>query len=174
MNLDQRCAPVKLIVSDVDGVMTDGRVVLDPQGNELKRFHIRDGLGIKLWQRAGGSFAIVTGRTSTALEARAKELGVEILHQGVSEKMPVVEAIAESQGLAAEQVAAIGDDLPDLPVIRRFGLGIAVADACDELRDEADYVTERLGGSGAVRETIEMIMRSQGRWDSLVKEVFGS
>lgn len=169
MNVTERCQAIELILSDVDGVLTDGGVIFDNKGIETKRFHIRDGSGIKLWQRAGGKFGLITGRTSHIVEIRAGELGIEIVRQGTEHKLAAVGEVLGEQRYRPEQVCYIGDDLPDLPVVRHVGLGVAVADACEELRKQAHYVTTAPGGHGAVRETIEKILKSQGRWTDLVR-----
>jgi YrbI family 3-deoxy-D-manno-octulosonate 8-phosphate phosphatase len=169
MNLDPRCQPIELVLSDVDGVLTDGRVVLDNKGVETKRFHVRDGVGIRLWQKAGYRFGVITQRSSQILKMRAAELGVEIVRQGTDDKLTTTRAILAELGLTPEQVCYIGDDLPDLPVIRAVGLGVAVADAAAELREAAHCVTTAAGGAGAVRETIELILKTQRRWDDVIQ-----
>ncbi len=169
MNLEPRCQSIELLLSDVDGVLTDGGVVFDNQGTETKVFNIRDGLGIRLWQRSGNRFGLVTGRSSRIVERRAVELDIDLLRQGIQDKLPVVREIIESLSLKPAQVAYIGDDLPDLPVLNYVGLGVAVADACDEVREAADLVTQLEGGRGAVRETIEVILKHQGRWTEILK-----
>jgi len=173
MKLDQRCQAVRLILSDVDGVLTDGGVILDNRGIETKTFHIRDGTGIKIWRRAGYRFGLVTGRNSHIVQLRAAELDVEIVRQGVDDKLRVVKQIIDELGLAPESACYIGDDLPDLPVIRSVGLGVAVADAAEEVRREAHYTTSVAGGKGAVREAIEMILKNQRRWDDLILKYQG-
>ncbi len=160
---------IELILSDVDGVLTDGGVVFDNQGIEIKRFHIRDGLGIKLWQRAGYRFGLVTGRASHIVRLRAAELGIEIVRQGVDEKLPAVQQIMTELKLRPDQVCYVGDDLPDLPAMRAVGLAVTVADASQELRDAAGYITTAQGGCGAIRETIEMILKGQQRWTDLIQ-----
>ncbi|MEX0586004.1 MAG: HAD hydrolase family protein [Pirellulales bacterium] len=165
--------PIELLLADVDGVLTDGRLAFDNQGIETKQFHIRDGLGIKLWQRAGHRFGVITSRTSQIVKVRAAELGVEIVRQGFEEKLPVVKELLGQLALTSRQVAYIGDDLPDLPVLGFVGLGIAVADATREVRAGARHVTEAAGGAGAVREVVEMILQAQGRWDDLVSKYRG-
>lgn len=172
MKLDERCQPIELILSDVDGVLTDGSVVFNNQGVEIKQFHIRDGSGIKLWQRAGCRFGVITGRSSHIVEIRCAELGIEIVRQGMEEKLGIARDIIAELGLRAEQVCYIGDDLPDLPVLRHVGLAIAVADACPEVRQAAHYVTTAPGGRGAVREAIEWILKSQRRWDDLIQRYY--
>jgi len=170
MTLDERCGRIRLILSDVDGVLTDGSVMLDNRGIEIKRYHIRDGVGIRLWQRAGYRFGLVTGRNSHSVQLRAAELGVEIVRQGVEDKWPSVEKIAKEFGLEADAVCFVGDDLPDLPAIRHVGLGVAVADAAEEVRSAAAYVTSLRGGGGAIRETVELILKNQNRWNDLTRK----
>jgi len=169
MKLAQRCNAIQLILSDVDGVMTDGSVVFDNQGIEAKRFHIRDGLGIRLWQRAGYRFGLVTGRTSQIVRLRASELGIDIVRQGIEEKLPAARQIVADLDLDIEQVCFIGDDLPDVPLLCSVGLGVAVADAAEQVRRVAHYTTSLAGGRGAVRETVELILKAQHRWDDLIQ-----
>ncbi len=163
---------IKLILSDVDGVLTDGGISFDNNGVESKQFHIKDGLGIKMWQRAGFQFGILTARTSHIVKVRSAELGIDIVRQGFESKLPTAETLAQSMNLSLEEVCYIGDDLTDLPVIRAVGLGVAVADAVPELLSAADLVTQKAGGQGAVRELIEQILRSTGRWDDLVQQYY--
>jgi len=169
MELSDRCRRIELILSDVDGVLTDGGIWYDNQGVELKGFHIRDGLGIKLWQRAGFRFGVLTARTSHIVKLRTGELGIDIVRQGFEDKLPVAEEIARTCGLTPEQVCYIGDDLTDLPVIRFAGLGAAVADAVSEVRAAAAVVTTLPGGRGAVRELIETILKAKGRWEDAIQ-----
>jgi YrbI family 3-deoxy-D-manno-octulosonate 8-phosphate phosphatase len=169
MKLDARCQKIELILCDVDGVMTDGRLVFDNQAIETKRFHIRDGLGIKLWHRAGHRFGVLTGRSSHIVKVRAAELGIEIVRQGFEDKLSVYQQILQDGGWQAEQVAFIGDDLPDLPVLHRVGLAVAVADAVAEVRAAAHLITKTPGGLGAVRETVEIILKAKGRWQDLIR-----
>jgi YrbI family 3-deoxy-D-manno-octulosonate 8-phosphate phosphatase len=168
MKVAQRCQSIELLLCDVDGVLTDGRVILDNQGIETKQFHIRDGLGIRLWQRAGGKFGLVTGRSSNVVKLRAIELDIQIVRQGADDKLAVVQSMLSEMKLKPEQVAYIGDDLPDLPVVRYVGLGVAVADACAELKQSAHHVTTAGGGFGAVRELVELVLKSQRRWDDAI------
>ena len=158
------------MLSDVDGVLTTGGIVFDNQGIETKEFHIRDGLGIRLWHRAGFRFGILTARTSHIVRLRAVELGIEIVRQGFEDKLPVAQQIIAQQGFQPEQVCYIGDDLTDLPVMRRVGLGVAVADAAPEVRTAAQWVTEAPGGRGAVRELIETLLKAKNRWDDLIRK----
>jgi 3-deoxy-D-manno-octulosonate 8-phosphate phosphatase (KDO 8-P phosphatase) len=168
MRLEQRCQDVELVLADVDGVLTGGQIIFNNQGIETKPFHIRDGLGIKLWQRAGYRFGLITGRSSHIVKIRAAELGVEIVRQAAEDKWPVAQEILQQLGLEPRQACFIGDDLPDLPVMRACGLGIAVADACEEVRQAAHLVTRLRGGEGAVREALEAILKAQGRWRDLI------
>lgn len=170
MNLDERCQPIELILADVDGVLTDGRLVVDNQGIENKQFYVRDGMGVRLWQKAGYRFGLVTLRSSHAVKMRADELDVEIVRQGRDDKLATVREILGELGLEARQVCYIGDDLPDVPAVRFAGLGVAVADACDEVRQAAHYVTKVGGGRGAVRETVETILKAQKRWEDVIQQ----
>lgn len=170
MKLDQRCQNIELILADVDGVLTSGEIIFNNQGIETKQFHIRDGLGIRLWQRAGYKFGLITGRSSHVVKIRAAELGIEIVRQTAEDKLPIALEIISQLGIQPEQVCYIGDDLPDVPVIRHVGLGVAVADACAEARTHAHMTTHLPGGQGAVRETIEFVLKSQRRWDDLIQK----
>jgi 3-deoxy-D-manno-octulosonate 8-phosphate phosphatase (KDO 8-P phosphatase) len=167
MKLAERCAGIRLLLTDVDGVLTDGGVILDNQGVESKCFNIRDGQAVRLWQHAGGLTGIVTSRSSQAVKLRAGELDLDVVRQGVKEKLPEVQAIAAAMNLRADEIAYIGDDLPDVPVIRYAGLGIAVADAPEEVREASDYVTSVAGGRGAVREVVELLLKNTGKWESV-------
>lgn len=166
-DLDRRLARVRLLLTDVDGVLTDGGISWSADGTESKTFHIRDGLALRAWQRAGGRVGIVTGRSSRVVELRAAELGIGIVRQGIEDKVATSAAILAECGCAWEETAFIGDDLPDLPVMRRC-LGIAVADACAEVRGAAALVTALRGGRGAVREAVERMLRARGAWETIV------
>jgi len=166
-------ATIQLLLLDCDGVLTDGGVTWSEDGIEQKTFHIRDGLGIKLWQQAGGQVGIVTGRSSRVVEWRARELGIDFIRQGVGDKLAVVADLVAVAGLGWEAVAYVGDDLPDLPVVSRVGLGVAVADACPELRAAAGLVTSLPGGQGAVRELIERLLKARGGWEELIASYRG-
>ena len=168
-DLEGRLAAVQLLLLDCDGVLTDGGVTWSDEGVELKTFHIRDGLGIRGWQRAGGRTGIITGRSSRIVERRAAELGVEFVRQGVDDKLAAAGAIIKECGLSWEQTAFMGDDLPDLPVVARCGVGVAVADACPELVAAAAVVTRLPGGRGAVRELVERMLRARGGWEAIVR-----
>jgi len=167
-DLERRLARVQLLLLDVDGVLTDGGVTWSNEGVEAKTFHIRDGLGLRLWQRSGCRAGIVTGRSSHVVQLRAEELGIGIVRQGVDDKLEAAAAIVAECGLSWEQTAFMGDDLPDLPVVMRSGVGLAVADACPEVRAAAALVTGLPGGRGAVREAIERMLRARGSWEAIV------
>lgn len=163
-------ARVELLLLDVDGVLTDGSILYADDGAELKRFHVRDGSGLKLWRLAGKRAAIVSGRKSVAVDRRAAELGLAPVLQGRDDKLAAFAEVLAATGLSAEQVCAVGDDLPDLPVLRRAGVAVAVADACPEVRAAADYVTMVPGGRGAVRDAIEWLLKLRGEWDRVSSE----
>lgn len=167
-DIEPRLARVQLLLVDCDGVLTTGGVTWSNDGIEQKTFHIRDGLGIRLWQRAGGKTGIVTGRSSHVVQLRADELGMTVVRQGVDDKLATVAGILAEQGLSWDQVAFVGDDLPDLSCIMRCGVGVAVADACPEVRAAARLVTSLPGGMGAVREVIERMLRARGQWEAIV------
>ena len=164
----QRAARIELLLLDVDGVLTDGSVIYTDAGEELKRFHVRDGAGIKLWLAAGHRAAIVSGRASAAVDRRAAELGVAPVLQGRADKLAALAEVLATTGVPADRVCAVGDDLPDLPVMAAAGLAVAVADACEEVRAAAHRVTMTPGGHGAVRETVEWLLKAQGRWAGLI------
>lgn len=164
----EKIARVRLLVLDVDGVLTDGKVTYTDAGEEVKSFDAKDGAGLKYLVRAGLRAAVITGRTSPMVERRAKELDIEYVAMDAKDKLPVYERMLAELGVTAEETAMIGDDLPDIPLIRRAGLGVAVADAVDEVKETADLVTTRKGGRGAVRELIEYILKHQGKWDGIM------
>jgi 3-deoxy-D-manno-octulosonate 8-phosphate phosphatase (KDO 8-P phosphatase) len=167
-----RVEKVKLLVLDVDGVLTDGRLYYHDDGTELKAFDVRDGHGIKLAQRAGIEVALISGRSAPCVNKRAADLGITEVVQGPKEKVPVFDRLLTEKGLTPKQAAFVGDDLVDLPVMRRAGFAVAVADASEHLFDAAHYVTLAPGGRGAVREVIELILAVQGLWERLVGRYF--
>jgi len=160
---------IRLLVLDVDGVLTDGRIVYDSAGAETKAFSAADGQGIKYWLRAGHQAAILSGRDSDTVDRRAEELGISLVRTGAKDKLPAFEQILEQAGCTAEEACAVGDDLPDLPVLARVGLAVVVPGAPEEVRRIAHYVTRAAGGAGAVRETIELLLKYQGRWDGVTR-----
>jgi len=166
--LRKKVEAVSVLIMDVDGVMTDGKIIIDDLGNETKHFNARDGHGIKLLMRAGIEVFFLTGRESKVVEHRAHELGVRDVYQGSKNKGESLDRILNEKGLLSGSMAYMGDDIVDIPVFRKVGLSVAVADAGPEVLQIADYVTEKKGGDGAVREVCEMILKIQGRWESVV------
>jgi 3-deoxy-D-manno-octulosonate 8-phosphate phosphatase (KDO 8-P phosphatase) len=160
--IEEKARRIKLLILDVDGVMTDGSIILDNEGNELKRFHVRDGHGIKMLQRAGIKVGIITGRKSKVVEIRAEELGITEVYQKVYKKSDVYEKLIEKYQCEDENVAFMGDDIVDQELFKRAGLTAAPADAEDDAKKWADLVTDRKGGRGAVREFIDLILKSSG------------
>jgi len=171
--LYKRARKIKLLLMDVDGVLTDGRIYYlpGPRGGffETKTFYARDGLGVRLAQQAGLKLGIISGRASPVVEYRAKELGFHFIQEGALEKLEPYEKILHAAGLKDAEVCYIGDDIVDLPVLRRVGLAVGVADGSAELRREMHYCTRAPGGRGAVRETIELILDAQGKWEAIRK-----
>jgi 3-deoxy-D-manno-octulosonate 8-phosphate phosphatase (KDO 8-P phosphatase) len=171
--LAARCRALKLVLTDVDGVMTDGTVLLLPDGTEAKAFNIRDGLGVVLAHRAGLRTGLMTGRASAVVARRAAELGMAVVRQGVARKAEALREILAEQGLVPEQVAYIGDDVNDLPVLTAVGLSAAPADAALEVRLQSFMVTDARGGHGCLREFLEAILRARGSWDEAVDAAYG-
>lgn len=165
-------ADIQMLVLDVDGVLTDGNLIIGEDGSESKSFSVLDGHGIWLWRRAGLKVAFLSGRLSEATKHRAEQLQIDHCIQNCHNKLPALKELLERFGLSASSIAYIGDDLLDLPVIRHVGFGVAVANAVDEVKDVADYVTTRRGGSGAVREVIEYILKNTGRWRQIMEGHF--
>jgi len=157
------------VIMDVDGVLTDGSIIIDSRGVETKSFNVWDGAGIKYLHRVGLKTALVTGRSSQAVEARAAELGVTEVIQDAKDKLQAYEALLQKHGLSDEEVAYIGDDLTDLPMLRRVGFAACVPEAPEEVKSVCDHVTSRPGGKGAVRELVESILKCQGRWQQILK-----
>ena len=170
--MDAKLAVIKLLLLDVDGVLTDGRITYDNQGNELKSFDVKDGHGLKLLQRAGIDIGIITGRQSDLVARRAVELGIDILYQGALRKLDPYQEILDKQGLSNEQVAYVGDDLMDLPILRRVGFSATVSDAHPDVLPLVDYVTQRPGGRGAVREVCDLLIKAGGHWGQVTDRYF--
>ncbi|MDR2725136.1 MAG: HAD hydrolase family protein [Candidatus Adiutrix sp.] len=160
---------IKLVGFDVDGVLTDGRIIIDDEGRESKNFHSRDGLGLKILLRAGLEAVLITGRASRLLEIRARGLGLTEIYQGVEDKWAVFEEVLKKKGLSPAQAAFAGDDLIDLPVMARVGLALAPADAAPDVLAAAHFVAPAPGGRGAVRQMIEFLLKGQGRWDEVLR-----
>jgi 3-deoxy-D-manno-octulosonate 8-phosphate phosphatase (KDO 8-P phosphatase) len=163
----KKAGRIKLLLLDVDGVLTDGRILVDHRGREVKSFDVRDGQGICLLQSAGIRVGIVSGRSSTAVNHRAKELGIKLVYQGVDDKLVAYEKIKRATGLSDLEVAYVGDDLVDLPLLRRVGLAITVNDCWANLKPACNYVTQSGGGKGAVREVTEFLLKAQGKWRTI-------
>jgi 3-deoxy-D-manno-octulosonate 8-phosphate phosphatase (KDO 8-P phosphatase) len=166
--LAARCRRLRLVLSDVDGVLTDGRVWLLPTGEEVKGFHIRDGLAVALAQKAGLRIGLLSGRRSPAVEHRARELGITLVRQGVSDKAAELRALLAAESLSAPEVAFMGDDVNDLAVLSEVGLSAAPADAPFEVRAAAFMITDAAGGRGCFREFLEAILRARGDWERVV------
>jgi 3-deoxy-D-manno-octulosonate 8-phosphate phosphatase (KDO 8-P phosphatase) len=167
-------ADIRLLILDCDGVLTDGSIVYDNNGNEIKAFNVRDGLGLRVWMRHGGLVAIVTGRGGAALQRRAAELGVSTVLEGVSEKAAAVRTLCEQLGVDPTHAAAMGDDWPDLAMFASCGYAIAPADAHSDVKAMAQYVTAARGGHGAVREAIEHLLSSKGLLSKARDQVRGT
>ena len=167
-NLEDKSSTIKLILLDVDGVLTDGAVVMYGDGSESKRFHIRDGIALVWAQRAGITVGLLSARQSPTTAQRAAQLGITLVHQGVASKINTYDQIVGDMVLADEEVAYMGDDIVDLAVLKRVGLSAAPSDAVPEVRSLVDFVSTRCGGDGAVRELAELILRTQGHWSTIV------
>jgi len=159
---------IQLLVLDVDGVLTDGRITLAPDGGEIKTFHVRDGWAIRHWRRTGRRVAIISGRGSPAVTARARELDVDSVRLNAKQKLPAYREVLAELGVEEAQTAVMGDDLPDLPLMRHCGVAVAPADAADEIRQGADVVTARAGGEGCVREFVETALKATDQWTGLI------
>lgn len=158
--------PIRLILSDVDGVLTDGSITIDNAGIESKTFYVRDGLAIKLWQKCGFTFGLLTARNSQVVKLRAAELNIQIVRQGFADKLPATREILEQTGITLAETCYIGDDLPDLPVLYEVGLPVTVADAASEVLAAAKWTMQSRGGRGAVRELVERLLKAKGSWDN--------
>lgn len=171
--LKNKAKRIKLIILDVDGVMTDGGIILDNDGNEFKVFHVRDGHGIKMAQKAGIKIAIITGRNSEVVKRRAEELEITDVYQGVHKKSAVYESLLKKYNCGDENVAFIGDDIVDIELLKRAGLTATPLDADEGTKKWADFVSSKKGGRGAVREFIELILKSLGLWEGVSGESIG-
>jgi 3-deoxy-D-manno-octulosonate 8-phosphate phosphatase (KDO 8-P phosphatase) len=161
----ERASKVRLVLMDADGVLTDGRIIVLADGDEARAYHARDGLAVRIGQNGGLGFGVVSGRTSKAVEARARELDFVEIHQKVTAKGPCIEEIARRRGLKLEEICFVGDDIVDVPAFRRCGLAIAPADADPEVFDHVHHVGACEGGRGIVREVVDLILRARGTWD---------
>ncbi|MHC4075173.1 MAG: KdsC family phosphatase [Planctomycetota bacterium] len=161
---------IKMLILDVDGVLTDGRIIINSDGSETKQFQTLDGHGIRMWRRAGLEVAFLSGRFSEPTIRRAEQLDIQYVFQNAHEKLEKFQELLEETSLRPQNIAYIGDDLPDIPVMRKVGFAVAVANAVDEVKEYADLITTRTGGSGAVREAIEYILKSKGQWQELLEK----
>lgn len=172
MTLTEKAREIRLVVLDIDGVMTDGSIITSGTGELFKRFYVRDGLGIKMLQKAGIEVAVITGRSSNIVAERCRELGIERVYQGQRFKTPAYEALIAELKLTDEQVAYMGDDIPDIPLLARVGLATTPADGNPELTPLITWRSSFNGGNGAIRELAELILKSRGVWDNLVNDTF--
>lgn len=166
--IERRAARIKLLLMDCDGVLTDGRLMLLENGDEQKTFNVRDGHGIVLLHRAGLKTGIISGRTSSATERRARDLGISYVRQNSLDKIKDFEELLATEAITESEVAFVGDDVTDIPLMQRSEFAVAVADGTEETRAAAHYVTSAPGGQGAVREVAELILKAQGRWAELM------
>ncbi len=171
--LMERCKQIQFLLVDVDGVLTDGRITYSDRGDEIKTFHVRDGGAFKVWRLAGKSLGILSGRRSEIVMRRGLELGASVILQGIEDKRVAYEDLLAERNLNADEVCYLGDDLIDVPVLRRCGLAATPADACAEAQASAHYVAQAVGGAGVVREVIELILKTQNLWEDLVKQLIG-
>jgi len=164
-----RIRKIRLLISDVDGVLTDGRIIINDAGQESKHFDGKDGHGLKMIMRYGIDVILLTGRSSSVVDHRARDLGIREVFQGVLNKKEFFQHLLRERGLYAEEIAYIGDDFVDVPLLKRSGFPVAVHDAVEEAKKAADYITDKPGGRGAVREVCELILKVQGKWEEVVR-----
>ena len=165
---------IKLLLLDVDGVLTDGGIVMNDRGEEIKRFDVRDGHGIRLLLRGRIQVGLITGRSSKVVNHRAKDLGISIVYQQVYNKLEVYQKIKRRSRLQDREIAYAGDDIVDLPILKRVGLAMAVKDGWPDLKRDVDYVTSNGGGRGAVREIVEILLKAQGKWKNLTRRYYAT
>jgi 3-deoxy-D-manno-octulosonate 8-phosphate phosphatase (KDO 8-P phosphatase) len=166
----QKARKIRLLLLDVDGILTDGRILYDENGREIKIFHVHDGQGIRWLQKEGIEVGFLSGRSSLSVEMRAKELGISFLFQGIKDKIKIFERILQKTRLDSEQVGYMGDDFIDLALLKKVGLSISVINGHPLIQKEVDYVTKAAGGFGAVREVSEFIIKAQDKWDFILKK----
>lgn len=169
-SIENKLKKIKLLLLDVDGVLTDGGIIYDDNNVEIKMFNVKDGLGLRLLMDSGIRVGIVTGRVSSSLKHRCKNLGITTIFDGIHDKAEALEKIVNQIGTNAEEIAFVGDDLPDIPIMNRVGLSVAVADAHENVRKNADMVTSAKGGRGAVREICEAILKADGKWEKIINK----
>ncbi len=169
--LKERIKKIKVLALDVDGVLSDGKIIVDSSGNEIKNFDVQDGFGMVLLRRVGIKIVIITARSSRPVDFRAKDLKIDKLYQDAFPKVEYYKQMLKELEVSDEQVCFVGDDLPDLTVLRQVGFAVAVANAVEEIKKEVHYITHKSGGCGAVREVIELILKTQGHWDHLLAKL---
>jgi len=172
--INERAGRIRVLLLDVDGVLTDGGILLHPDGEESKVFNVRDGLGIRLLQRAEVEVGLISGRSSRVVARRAEDLGIELVVQGTLDKLPAYEGILAKRGLTDGEVAYVGDDIVDIPILKRVGLAVATAGAVPAVASCCHVITGRDGGRGAVREICELILQAQGRWEEMAGPFLGA
>ena len=170
----QKLKPIKLLILDVDGVLTDGKIIYTDSGEEIKRFDARDGHGLKLLMRSGIGVVLLTGRKSKAIVHRARDLGIEHVYQKAIDKSAVYAKILTRSKLPDKNVAFVGDDLVDIPVLKKVGFSAAVPDAVPEVKEIVDYVTSKNGGEGAVREICELLLKAQNKWKKVTEKYYST
>lgn len=168
--MQEKIKKVKILLLDVDGILTDGSVHIFGDDTELYSFDVQDGYGIKLWRRAGFKVGFITGRHSDAVANRAKKLGVDYLFRSASDKVAIAQKILKDEGLDMSEVAYMGDDLQDLALLKVAGFSASVPNGRDEVQSAVDYITKRHGGSGAVREVIELVLKEKGLWENIISQ----
>lgn len=173
-DLKARIKKIKLLILDVDGVLTDGRIIYDSEGRELKFFDVQDGLGIRLLRTSGIKTILITYKPSNAIGRRAKEIQVADLYEGILPKTTVLKEILDKYEVRVEEICFVGDDLVDLGMMKVVGFPVAVINACQEIKEAASYITRKRGGRGAVREVVELILRTQERWHEILEKEFGA
>lgn len=161
---------IKLLLLDVDGVLTPGYIYVLQDGGEVYRFNVYDGYGLELWKKLGFKTGFVTGRNSGAVFHRAQKLGIDFMEAGVSDKLEICEKIAEEESLSMDEIAFVGDDIQDIHLLRKVGFSATVANARDEVKEQVDYITHSRGGEGAVREVIEVILKAKGMWEDIISK----
>ena len=169
MTIQERAQKIKLLILDVDGVLTDGRIIYDSKGGELKLFDVHDGLGVSALRHMGIKTILITAKASGAIKPRAKDMRVDKVYANAFPKTPVYEKVLKEYNLIDEEVCFVGDDLVDIGILKRVGLPVAVINACPEVKEVSSYITQKRGGRGAVREVAELILKSQNKWTEAVK-----
>jgi len=167
--MEEKIKRIKALALDVDGVMTEGKIIVNSDGTDTKHFDVHDGYGLVVLKRAGFKTAIITARAAKPVEVRGQDLKIDRIYQDAYPKVGFYEQMLKDLNVAEEEVCFMGDDLPDLPILKRVGFAVAVANATDEIKKHADYITQKRGGRGAVREVIELILKTQGKWEAIIQ-----